>query len=1164
MKLTKIKLTGFKSFADPTAIEIAGDMTGVVGPNGCGKSNIVDAVRWVMGHTARNIRAANLQDVIFSGTRSRKPVGQASVELIFDNADGSFGGQYAAYGEISVKRIADRSQESKYFINNTRCRRRDVSDLFFGTGLGGQSYALVQQGMIARIIEARPEEMRLYLEEAAGISKYHERKRDTEVRMRHTRDNLDRVLDHREEVAKQVEKLKRQARGAERFSELKRLKEQLEARVALLEFRRHDSERAACDRRVSGLRLELDANQADLRGVEARTGEQRAAHDGQNQALNDAREKFYRLNADISGIEQDIAHRRKNAEQIRREESAVALAMDKCRDRIGEQESRLAADNARLDESQSAAAAARDEVARLEAALQQAEQQLAQAGREWERHHSDGRQSLEAAEVGRVKLEYCDRELEDIAHAAHEVAGRRAALDLPALEAQCSESAQLQARREREAADCGREYDRLAAAVAAVRDQLHQQQGLLHEEQVGLQDMRGRLASLEALQQAGLGRDRQAFTEWRQRHGLDDAAQMVAKIEVNDGWESAVELVLEAFLEGVEVASLDDHAGHAGQIDSGRLVMFERGSQENRADKPSLADQVRADAGVLALLRCVYPADDLAQALARRSQLADHESFITRDGVWVGRHWMQLRKDADEQGGVLVRRKTMEQLTADIEVAGRKAAELRQELDSVRRKLAQDETQLEEVQGRRAGLLERATDAGGDLHRRKAKLRHGQELLAELEQQEQRLSQRREAAQTQRRELLKAHEEALASTSDYDSGRADLQRRRADGEQQVADARAGLHDARQRLHELEVGRQSLAAGLEGVVENIAQTRQQYAELEQRAASMKRVAADSQHPIQERQDELQGLVNERALCEQAVRAGNEELEAVQAKIRELENRHKELEAAREALQQRHEQARMEEQASRIRCEDWQKKIGECRWTREQIESELDPAATLESCREELEAVERRIHRLGAINLAAAEEYREESERKEYLDSQCEDLTTALETLDAAIARIDRVSREKFKSTFENINNRLEDVFSRLFGGGQAYLQLNENDWLKGGVSIMVRPPGKRLSSINLLSGGEKALAAMAVVFSIFELRPAPFCVLDEVDAPLDETNVLRFCELLKDMKDRVQFIVITHNRLTMENMACLVGVTMGEPGVSRLVSVNIEEAAQMAG
>ena len=1164
MKLTKIKLVGFKSFADPTVIEIAEDMTGVVGPNGCGKSNIVDAVRWVMGHTARNIRATNLQDVIFSGTRSRKPVGQASVELIFDNSSGSFGGQYAAYGEISVKRIADRSQESKYFINNTRCRRRDVSDLFFGTGLGGQSYALVQQGMIARIIEARPEEMRLYLEEAAGISKYHERKRDTEVRMRHTRDNLDRVLDHREEVSKQVEKLKRQARGAERFNELKHRKEKLEARTSLLEFRHHEQQRLACEQRVSGLRLQLEGNQADLRRIEARIEEQRATHDEHNQTLNETQKNFYRLSTDISGLEQDIAYRTKEAGQIRQEESAIAHAVEKCRKRLDEQQARLAENETRLAESQSGADAARGEVARLEDALQTAERQLAQTGHEWEQHHSDTRQSLEVAEVGKVKLEYCEKELEELALAGRGIVERRAALDLPALEAQCSESRGLQAQCEQEAADCGREYDELAAAVTGVRDRLHELQGLLHEEQVGLQDMRGRLASLEALQQAGLGRDRQAFSEWRERHGLHDAAQMAAKIEVDDGWEAAVELVLDTFLEGVEVGSLEDHADHAGQIDSGRLVMFEHGSGADRAQKPSLADKVRADAGVLALLRGVYPADDLAQALHRRSQLADHESFITRDGVWVGRHWMQLRKDADEQGGVLVRRKTMERLMSDIETANRKASELQRESESVRRQLAQNESRLEEVQGRRTGLLEQVTEAGGDLHRREAKLRHGRELLTELDQQQEQGSRRRQAVEARRLELLQAHREALASTSDYDSSQADLQRRRADSEEQVAAARAGLREAQQKLHQLEVGRQSLASGLEGIAENIAQTRQQRGDLEQRAAAMKRVADDSQSPIQSLREQLQKLINERAVCEREVQGKNEGLEAVQAQIRELEKRHKELEAAREALQQRHEQARVEEQASHIRCEDWQKKIEECRWTREEIESELEPETTLDNCREELEAVDKRIQRLGAINLAAAEEYGEESERKEYLDSQCEDLSNALATLEAAIARIDRVSREKFKSTFDNINSRLEDVFARLFGGGQAYLQLNENDWLKGGVSIMVRPPGKRLSSINLLSGGEKALAAMAVVFSIFELRPAPFCVLDEVDAPLDETNVLRFCELLRDMQNRVQFIVITHNRLTMEHMACLIGVTMGEPGVSRLVSVNVEEAAQMAG
>ncbi len=1171
MKLSRIKLVGFKSFADPVVIDIEGSMTGIVGPNGCGKSNIVDAVRWVMGHTAKNIRGTNLQDVIFSGTRARKPLGQASVELVFDNAGGALGGQYSAYGEISVRRVAGRSHESRYFINNARCRRRDVADLFFGTGLGGHGYALIQQGMIARVIEARPEEMRLYLEEAAGVSQYHERRRDTETRMRHTRENLERVLDVRDEVAKQADKLKRQARSAERFSELKRRREVLAAQLALLELREHERERAACDLRVSEVRVRLDANQADLRSVEADVEKSRAAFDGHNRSLNDARERFYRLNAEVAGAERDIADRKKSAEQIRREDAAIAGDVEKCTMRIAEQEARLAENQAASEKSRVKIAAARADVERREHELEEAERRLARTGQEWERHHGEAGRLLEASEVGRVKIEYSDKELEEIERDERRIVERKAALEQAATEARLTKLRQTHAECERVAAAREREHDELAGALAAMREHQHRLQVRLHDERVGLQHLRGRLASLEALQQAGLGRDREAFAEWRERHGLHDAAQMAAAIEVADGWETAVELVLDALLEGIEVGSLEDYAGRVGQLAYGRLALFERGTGARAGavpSRPTLADKVRACGGVSALLRSVYPVNDLEQALSERAGLADHESLITRDGIWVGRHWMRLRKNDDRddagRGGLLVRRKIIERLAAEVEETENKASRMQRESERVRRRLAESEARFQEVQRERAVLLKQVAESGADVRQCEMKLRHARELSEELDEAARQLAQRRETAARRREELLRTHREALSSASAHDAKHADLQRRRAAGEQRTAEIKDALREARQALQRLEIERQSLTAGLVGVRENVAQARQQKDDLERRAEALRRVIADSRDPIEGRHRDLETLVRERVDCERVVNDENEKLESAQARIRELDGRHKALEETREELRQRHERARMEWQASSVRCEDGNRKIEECRWTRDELERDLDQDLDVAACRERAEAVERRIRRLGAINLAAAEEFAELSERKDYLDSQHADLSAALATLGEAIARIDRESREKFKDTFESVNHRLDDVFARLFGGGQAYLQLNENDWLRGGVSVMVRPPGKRLSSISLLSGGEKALAALAVVFSIFGLKPAPFCVLDEVDAPLDENNVSRFCELLSEMKDRVQFIVITHNRLTMESMGRLIGVTMGEPGVSRLVSVDVEEAARMAG
>lgn len=1161
MKLEKIKLVGFKSFPDQVAIDIVSDMTAVVGPNGCGKSNIVDAVSWSLGHDARAVRAAYADDVIFSGTGARKALGLASVELLFDNTDNTVGGKYASYNQISIRRSVDRSRESKYFINNTRCRRRDIHDIFADTGLGAHGYAIIEQGMISRIIEAKPDEMRLYIEEVAGISKYRDRKRDAETRMRHTRENLERVRDICEELDKQLRKLKRQAKDAERFRGLKESQRKLDVQLIALEYRRHDTQRLSYEKQLSELRLKSESNQTKLTVAQNRIQELRLSQDEWNEKLNQARENFYALNAEIAGIEKDIAGHRKNAEQLSEEQDAIKQAIRKCAARDEQQQQRQKQLREKLTAVEQAIAQASDEMTDCRRQLDSAEQKQTRLRSEWDSHHSSGKEVLDNVEVYRVKIDYCVKELDNIQTRKSEITRRKEAIKPNIVQQRLADERQKLEALKQVISQHERQIKEHSRLTAQIQSQIDNSLAETQEAGVQMQDLRGRLASLKALQEEEAEQTQADFSDWLQRHNLHNIAKVADYLTVDEGWEKAVEQVLGYMLSGIEVETIDDYIKAAAEIKSGRLAMIEATTSGNDIPQNSLARKIKNSTAIQALLTHIYIADNSEQAMQQRNGLAVHESLITAEGLWVGKNWLRLHRNY-EQNGMLSRRLEIERLQNELKAAEQQVTAIQAQTVSLRNRLQDCEAEREQANAKFRKSMDKFSDMKLQVLQTEIKIKQEDDLIQDLTQQLTRLTERQSDLRLQHDNLQKEHEQAAALASGHDSSSSVLEQQRIASEETVAALRNQITERQQQLHEIEIEKHSLTTELKGLDEAIEQNRLQHADLIHRRTTMHKASQSSREPIAQRQTEIQNLISKRDMIESTISECNLNLKNNQTKISEFETRHKSLNEAREELQTQREQVHGLHQAEAARCDDLRQKLSETEFGLEQLADD-EAQQDIEQVRTELEKIEQKISRMGSINLIAIEEFEELNERKAYLDSQNQDLVSALETIQQAIAKIDRESRDKFKQTFEQINDKLGVIFKRLFKGGYARLELSEQNWLESGVSVMVYPPGKKLSSIRLLSGGEKALAALAVVFAIFELRPAPFCILDEVDAPLDENNILNFCELLRDMGNRVQFIIISHSRLTMESVDSLIGVTMAEPGVSRLVSVNVEEAVQTA-
>jgi chromosome segregation protein len=1169
MRLRKVKMAGFKSFVDPTTIIFPSDMVGVVGPNGCGKSNIIDAVRWVMGESSRHLRGDSMEDVIFNGSAARKPIGQASIELIFDNSEGRAGGQYAHYNEISIRRLVSRDGQSKYFLNGSRCRRRDITDIFLGTGLGPRSYAIIEQGMISQLIEAKPEELRVHIEEAAGISKYKERRRETENRIGHTRDNMDRLNDIREEVEKQLNHLSRQARTAERFQKLKQEEHRLKAEVMGLRWQALDREEKEHAQRLQTHQTSLEQATAQLRSLEATIEKQRDQRIEANEAFNEVQGQYYAVGSDISRTEQSIQHAREMRERQRDELRQTEQTYKHHRTEIAQ-------DRTRLEQLISDIAAMEIQLAseqqQYELAAEQ-QQQIEATMARWQEQWNELTQHLsgphEAAQVERARMEQFERQLTQLERREARLNDELNGLSVDDLN---SELDSLQAQGLKVSAQYEHYQNELNSILKALGERRKRNEDLdqqFDEARNQLQHLRGQLISLEALQEAGLGKRQKEITDWLHHNNLANAPRLAERLSVQAGWERAVEMALGHYLEAVCVEGLKGITDKLIELEHGHLTLLDITPQDLARDQrgpdvhTSLLSKVRSPWPIESFLQGIYTADNFYDALCIYPTLSAEESVITVDGFWIGRQWLRMSKDSDEHAGVLAREAEIKSVTGQLNASHVVVEDLQRNLTQGREVLQQLEQDREHAQmeSNRAHRAKAETEAR--LNQVHSKL---EQVITRKRRLEEELAEIREHFSEARTELEQSVHRRNEALQEIDVLSTDQQRLRAEQDTiklQLNESRQLTRQQREAVHQLALHLESARSTRTSTQQHLERMELQLVELQKRLESLQAVLDQSVQPLQEQEQILEGLLSRRMEVERTMSEARTHVQALDSDLRDLDHERIEVERRIEALRAEQDNLRLIWQEIKIRCQTIQEQVNESGFTLQALVNELEPAATLEEWEQRAESVSRKIDKLGPINLAAIDEFREQSQRKEYLDSQHADLTEALETLENAIRKIDRETRQKFKETFERVNSRLQEMFPRLFGGGEAFLEMTGNDLLTTGISIMARPPGKRLSTIHLMSGGEKALTAVAMVFAIFELNPAPFCLLDEVDAPLDEANVGRFCELIKELQERVQFIFITHNKTTMEFADQLIGVTMNEPGVSRLVEVDVDEAVQMA-
>ncbi len=1160
MRLKCIKLAGFKSFVDPTTVQFPSNMCAVVGPNGCGKSNVIDAVRWVMGESsAKNLRGESMADVIFNGSVNRQPVGQASIELIFDNSDGGVGGEYASYAEISIKRLVTRDAQSEYFLNGTRCRRRDITDIFLGTGLGPRSYAIIEQGMISRLVESRPEDLRVFIEEAAGISKYKERRKETESRMRRTVENLERLTDLRDELGRQLQHLQRQAQAAEKYREYRDEERTLKAQLQALQWQGLDTRVGEAGQAIAELEVRLEAVHAEHQQVDTALEGFRVEHTDRTDAFNAVQARYYALGSEVARLEQTLKHQQERGRQLREDLARTGSDLAEADAHLREDRSRLEGAERELGEL---APELEQTVAREEAsaeALLQAEEAMHRWQQEWDDFNHQAAQPRQQAEVQQSRIRHLEQVLQRLRNRIDQLEEEQATLTSGPEDGEIAQLEQQRAEAELQMAGHETACDALVAEIAGTRERSVALAAELNEARSTLQRLRGRQASLEALQQAAREDADQAATEWLRARQLDDRPRLLQHLQVDDGWQLAVETVLGDNLQAVCVDAIAPLGSMLGELAQGRLTLVER-TGEQAAAQGWLAARVRGAGGLLAGIRT---AESLAEALALRANLAGGESVITRDGLWLGRDWVRIARPADGEGGVIRRQQELERL-------GLELAQGQERERSLAAALADCETALKTQDARRQ-QHQRDLQASTRLHAElSARLSAHHAKVEQINARRERVAA--EAAEV--REQFRHEQESIAEARQMlavaiESMEGDSRRREEllgvrDGTRTTLDAaRQQARQDKDAAHQLAIRHQSLQTQAGAMRDAIARLDNQVAQLCERRDTLQAGIADNDRPVEGLQAELEQQLELRLQAESELSAARQAVAEVEHRLRDAEQRRVAIEHRANGVRNDLEQRRLANQALQVQRQTLSDQLAESGHQPGEVLQSLPEGANEADWQRALEQVANRITRLGPINLAAIDEFSLQSERKTYLDAQNEDLETALETLQNAIRKIDKETRNRFRETFDRVNNGLQELFPRVFGGGSAYLEMTGEDLLDTGISIMARPPGKKNSTIHLLSGGEKALTAIALVFSIFQLNPAPFCMLDEVDAPLDDANVGRYARMVREMSDKVQFIYITHNKISMEMADQLMGVTMHEPGVSRLVTVDVEEAAELA-
>ncbi|MGC9561130.1 chromosome segregation protein SMC [Brachymonas sp. M4Q-1] len=1167
MRLQSIKLSGFKSFAEPTLFQLPGQLVGVVGPNGCGKSNIMDAVRWVLGESkASELRGESMQDVIFNGTTTRKPASRASVELVFDNADHRAGGQWNQYAEIAVKRVLTREGGSSYFINNQTVRRRDVQDVFLGTGLGPRAYAIIGQGTISRIIESRPEELRLFLEEAAGVSKYKERRRETGNRLQDTRENLTRVEDILRELNGNLERLEKQAEVARRYQGLQELGTRRLHQLWFLKREEAATSQGRVQADVEQARAALEGRMAEMRQVEGDVEGIRQAHYAAGDQVNQAQGQLYEATAEVGRLEAEIRHVIDNRDRAARRQIQLAEQMAQWQARREEAEQEAETLAARDLESE-------EQAAMLEAQVEEQAQQLPELEDALRRAQHKASEYRAAATQVQQQIQVLAAEQRSVGEQRRQQEQRRErlladrkALAMPEtdrLEAQQGQLVSLQQRLASLQEQLAMRQDEQPQHEAQRREAQRQ----LNDDMRRQADLAARMDALRALQDKV--RTEGALAPWLERQGLDGLPQLWTRLQIEEGWEQALEAALRQRMGALEVGRLDTVAAFAADAPPARLSFYAlpQPKAPAAAPLPRLVDRLRLhDAGLLALmdtwLQGCYTATTLGEALALRDRLGPGETVYVPTGHAVSAHAVDFHAQGSAQEGMLARA---------------------QEIAHLDRELRAQQLILEESRHALVRAEATCTHAGEALTALRRELADTQSAHHALQVEVLRLTQQSEQSR-QRGEQIGAdlaevdatleelQERAVlaeARFEELDMQLADAQERETQFEDRVLEAERRLAAGREQQRTLERAAQEAAFGRRSAQARTAELQRMLATADTQVQALQAEEAQLRQEVEAltaatAQDGLQEALARKLACEQELGARRSAYEDLTARLRASDERRLVLERELEPLRQRITELQLKEQAVRIGVEQFAQSLAEAQTDEAALAASIaEEGVRLQGLQSEIDRLQREIAALGAVNLAAMQELDAATERKRFLDEQSADLLDAIDTLEAAIRKIDGETRELLSSTFETVNGHFGRMFPELFGGGQARLIMTGDEILDAGVQVMAQPPGKKNQTIHLLSGGEKALTAIALVFAIFQLNPAPFCLLDEVDAPLDDANTERYARLVASMGRDTQFLFISHNKIAMEMARQLIGVTMQEQGVSRIVAVDMEAALSMA-
>ncbi|MDQ0041534.1 chromosome segregation protein SMC [Variovorax boronicumulans] len=1167
MRLNSIKLSGFKSFAEPTNFLLPGQLVGVVGPNGCGKSNIMDAVRWVLGESrASELRGESMQDVIFNGTTTRKQASRSSVELVFDNADHRAGGQWNQFGEIAVRRVLTRDGTSSYYINNQPVRRRDVQDVFLGTGLGPRAYAIIGQGTISRIIESKPEELRLFLEEAAGVSKYKERRRETENRLGDTRENLTRVEDILRELNANLEKLEKQAEVAARYNTLQGEATKKQHQLWFLKRSESDADQAKIKSDSEKAINDLESRTADLRHIEAELETVRQAHYAAGDQVNQAQGKLYEASAEVGRLEGEIRFVVEGRQRV--EQRLVQL-----REQMGQWGTRREEAEAEIETLAGKGVDAEEQAILLAAQLEEHDARMPELEEAVQRAQNEANSQRTTVSQVQQQIQVLAADQRNIEDQSRQLTLRseRLRADQNALaapdEARLLDMQEQLAAAQETASEAEARLHELQEAVPQLDDDRRAKQQAVNIEGARHAEFSARLEALRALQEKVKTDGKLA--PWLAKHGLDGLQGLWSRIHVEQGWESALEAALRERLGALEVSRLDMVRAFGNDAPPAKLAFYSppsAGAPQGAATLPRLSSLLRLnDAGQQALLNdwlhgC-YTAASFEEALAQRATLQPGEVIYVQSGHAVSSHSVNFYAPDSEQAGLLARQQEMENLERQLRAQTLINEEARTAL--IRAEAAYGDAAQRLVTARRE-----AADTQSRAHELQVETLRMTQLAEQTRARSQQLASDLGEVDAQLEELQEKRVAAEGRFEELDMQLADSQERHAQLDERVIEAGRALNASREQHRSLERQAQEATfsqrtlearrAELNRAIETASQQVVALTDEDERARAELGRLSDAAA-----QAGLQDALSLKLERETSLGASRSQYDDLTLKLRASDERRLQLERELDPLRQRITEFQLKEQAARLGVEQYQQLLEDAGADLEAIAQSIETdKVRLTGLQSEIDRLNREVVALGAVNLAALDELAIASERKTFLDAQSADLNEAIGTLEDAIRKIDAETRDLLGGTFKIVNEHFSRMFPELFGGGNARLVMTGDEILDAGVQVLAQPPGKKNQTIHLLSGGEKALTAIALVFAIFQLNPAPFCLLDEVDAPLDDANTERYAKLVTAMSRETQFLFISHNKIAMEMAEQLIGVTMQEQGVSRIVAVDMEAAASM--